>query len=196
VRGGNKSAEAIAKDVNSTLPPDVKPVKPVAESSVKRDVMHGRAGQSSAKALAKAEADLVVITKAEAVAAKGGAMSGVDITAVVHTVFVATPEQQCTRSSLVGKQQGATFLAALPTPWTALLVPARAACQAAVVAGAAATVAAGAAAAAAVADHQPPAAPSVVAAVAVTAGSVDVDFMSSAEKRTLLAKLGVSMGGE
>ena len=109
-------------------------------------------------------------------------MSGVDITAVVHTVFVATPEKQYTRSSLVGKQQGATFLAALPTPWTALLVPARAACQAAVVAAAA--------------DHQPPAAPSVVAAAAVTAASVDVDSMSSAEKRALLAKLGVSMGGE
>jgi len=123
-------------------------------------------------------------------------MSGVDITAVVHAVFVATPEKQCTRSSLVGKQQGATFLAALPTPWTALLVPARAACQAAVVAGAAATVAAGAAAAAAVADHQPPAAPLVVAAAAVTAASVDVDSMSSAEKRALLEKLGVSMSGE
>jgi len=123
-------------------------------------IVAAEATAAAAKALAKAEADLVVITKAEAVAAKGGAMSGVDITAVVHTVFVATPEKQYTRSSLVGKQQGATFLAALPTPWTALLVPARAACQAAVVAAAAATVAAGAAAAAAVADHQPPAAPS------------------------------------
>ena len=159
-------------------------------------IIAAKAKAAAAKALAKAEADLVVITKAEAVAAKGGAMSGVDITAVVHTVFVATPEKQYTRSSLVGKQQGATFLAALPTPWTALLVPARAACQAAVVAAAAATVAAGAAAAAAVADHQPPAAPSVVAAAAVTAASVDVDSMSSAEKRALLAKLGVSMGGE
>ena len=60
----------------------------------------------------------------------------------------------------------------------------------------AAREAADAAAAAAVADHQPPAAPSVVAAAAVTAASVDVDFMSSAEKRALLAKLGVSMGDE
>ena len=121
-------------------------------------------------------------------------MSGVDITAAVHD---EAPEQSCTRSSLSSKAQGATFLAALPTPWTALLVPARAACQAAVVAAAAATVAADAAAAAAVADHQPPAAPSsVVAAAAVTAASVDVDSMSSAEKRALLTKLGVSMGDE
>ena len=99
-------------------------------------------------------------------------------------------------SSLAGKQQGATFLAALSHPWTTLLVPARAACQAAVVAAGAAREAADAAAAAAVADHQPPAAPSVVAASAVTAASVDVDSMSSAEKRALLAKLGVSMGDE
>ena len=45
-----------------------------------------------------------------------GAMSGADIAAAVHAVFVAAPEQQYTRSSLTGKQQGATFLAALPTP--------------------------------------------------------------------------------
>ena len=150
--------------------------------------------------MAKAEADLVVITKAEAVdvavAAKGGTISGADIAAAVRAVFIATPEQQCTRSSLVGKQQGATFLAALPTSWTTLLVPARAACQVAVVAAGAAREAADAAAAAPVADHQPPAAPSVVAAAAVTAASVDVDSMSSAEKRALLAKLGVSMGDE
>ena len=56
--------------------------------------------------------------------------------------------------------------------------------------------AAGAAAAAAVAGHQPPVAPSVVAAAAVTAASVDVDSMSPAEKRALLALLGVSIGGE
>ena len=45
----------------------------------------------------------------EAVAAKVGAMSGADIVAAVHAVFVAAPEQQCTRSSLTGKQQGATL---------------------------------------------------------------------------------------
>ena len=123
-------------------------------------------------------------------------MSGADITAVIHAVFVAAPEQPCTRPSLAGKQQGATFLAALPTSWSTLLAPARAACQAAVVAAGAAREAAVAAAAAAVADHQPPTAPSVVAAAAVTATSVDVDSMSSAGKRALLAKLGVSMGGE
>ena len=114
----------------------------------------------------------------------------------VHAVFIAVPGQTCTRSSLAGKQQGAAFLAALPAPWTTLLPPARVACQAAAAAAAAAREAAEAAAAAAVADHQPPTAPSVVAAAAVTAASVDVDSMSSAEKRALLAKLGVSMGGE
>jgi len=136
------------------------------------------------------------ITKGEAVAANGGVMSGVDITAAVNAVFVAAPEQSSTRSSLTGKQKGAAFLAALPTPWTTLLVPARAACQAAVVAAGAATEAADAASAAAVADRQPPAAPSVAAAAAVMAASVDVDSMSSAEKRALLEKPGVSMGGE
>ena len=123
-------------------------------------------------------------------------MSGADITAVIHAIFVAAPEQSCTRSSLVGKQQGAAFIAALPAPWATLLAPARAACQAAVVAAGAAREAADAAAAAAVADHQPPAAPSVVAAGAVTAAAVDVASMSSAERRELLAKLGGFMGDE
>ena len=145
--------------------------------------------------LTKAEAD-IDITKAEAVAAKGGVMSGTDTTVAVHAVFIAVPGQTCTRPSLVGKQQGATFLAALPAPWTTLLPPARVACQAAAAAAAAATDAAIAAAAAAVADHNPPAAPSVVAAGAVTAAAVDVASMSSAERRELLAKLGGFMGDE
>ena len=135
-------------------------------------------------------------TKAEAAAAKGGAMSGADITAVIHAIFVAAPEQSCTRPSLVGKQQGAAFLAALPAPWTTLLPPARVACQAAAAAAAAATDAAIAAAAAAVVDHQPPAAPKVVAAGAVTAAAVDVASMSSAERRELPTKLGGFMGDE
>ena len=45
-RGGNRSAEEIVKDVNSKLPSDV---KPVAETSVKRDVREGRAGESPLK---------------------------------------------------------------------------------------------------------------------------------------------------
>ena len=114
---------------------------------------------------------------AEVAAAKGGVLSGADISVAVHAAFVAVPGQTCTRSSLVGKQQGAAFLAALPAPWTTLLAPARAACQAAVVAAGTARQAADAAAAAAVADHQPPAAPSVVAAGAVTAATVDVASM-------------------
>ena len=101
-------------------------------------------------------------------------MSGADNTAAVHAAFVAVPGQTCTRLGLVGKQQGATFLAALPAPWAALLAPARAACEAAVVAATAATEAAGAAAAAAVADSQPPAVPLVVAAGAATAAAVHV----------------------
>ena len=150
---------------------------------------------AAAKALAKAEADLAVI-KAEAVAAKVGGLSGADTNVAVHAVFVAVPEQTCTRSSLVGKAQGSAFLAALGFPWPALLAPARLACQAAAVAAAAATEAAEAVAAAAVADHQPPAAPSVVAAGAVAAAAVDVASMSSAEKRALLAKLGGFMDDE
>jgi len=150
---------------------------------------------AAAKALAKAEADLAVITKAEAVAAKVGGLSGADTNVAVHAVFVAVPEQTCTRSSLVGKAQGSAFLAALGFPWPALLAPARLACQAAAVAAAAETEAAEAVAAAAVADHQPPAAPSVVAAGAVAA-AVDVASMSSAQKRALLAKLGGFMDDE
>jgi len=133
---------------------------------------------------------------AEAVAAKGGVMSSAGITVAVRAVFIAVPGQTCTRPGLVGKQQGATFFAAPPTPLTTLLAPARVACQAAVVAAGTAKEAADAAAAAAVADHQPPAAPSVVAAGAVTAAAVDVASMSSAERRELLAKLGGFMGDE
>jgi hypothetical protein len=145
------------------------------------------------KAAAKAEADLVVIAAAEAVAAKGGTLSGADITAVIHAVFVVAPEQPCTRSSLAGKAKGLEFLAALPTPWAALLVPARAACVAASEAATAAKGAAAAAIVAAVADHQPPAAPSVVATGATTAAGVDLAAMSEADKRALLAQLHASM---
>ena len=65
---------------------------------------------AAAKALAKAEADLAVITKAEAVAAKVGGLSGADTNVAVHAVFVAVPKQTCTRSSLVGKAQGPASL--------------------------------------------------------------------------------------
>ena len=43
-------------------------------------------------------------------------MTGAGITVAVHAAFVAVPGQTCTQPGLVGKQQGATFLAALPTP--------------------------------------------------------------------------------
>lgn len=159
-------------------------------------IIAAEATAAAAKAVTKADADLAVIAKAEVVAAKGGDMSGADISLAIHAVFVAIPEQSCTRSSLVGKQAGAKFLAELPAPWATLLPPARAACQAAAVAAAAATEAAKAAVAAAVTDHQPPAAPSVVATGAVTAAAVDVASMTSSERRALLAKLGNFMGVE
>ena len=128
---------------------------------------------AAAKALARAEAGLVVITRAVVLAAKVGTMSPAEIAAAVHAAFVATPEKQCARPDLEGKQQGATFLAAPPAPRAALLDPARAACPAAVAAGAA-TEAADVTVAAALAGHQPPAAPSVLAAGTVTAAAVDV----------------------
>ena len=56
--------------------------------------------------LTKAEAELAVITKAEVAAAKGGVLSGADISVAVHAAFVAVPGQTFTRSSLAGKQQG------------------------------------------------------------------------------------------
>jgi hypothetical protein len=120
-------------------------------------------------------------------------MSGADITAAVHAAFVAVPDQPCVRSSIGAKAQGAAFLAALPSPWTTLLAPARVACTAALVAAAVAVSDAAAAALAAVADNQPPAAPVFVATGGATAAAVDVDAMSAAEQRALLAKLGAAM---
>jgi len=68
-------------------------------------------------------------------------MSGADITAAIHAVFVAVPEQPCTRSSLSSKAQGLTFLTALSAPWANLLAPARGACTAAIEAATAAAAA-------------------------------------------------------
>ena len=112
-------------------------------------------------------------------------MSGVDITVAVNAVFAAAPGQNFKRPSLTGKQQSAAFLAALLAPWAALLVPARAACQAAAVEryGDGGRM-----------RHQSPAVPSVVTAAAMTAASADADPISPAEKRALLGKLGVFMG--
>ena len=47
-------------------------------------------------------------------------MNGKSIELAVHAVFIAVPDQQCTRSSLVGKRPGSAYLAALPTPWAQL----------------------------------------------------------------------------
>jgi len=140
------------------------------------------------KALAKAQADLVIITNADAAAAKG-AMNGDDIQTAVHAVFIAAPGQACTRTGIKDKAQGLAFLSALPAAWIALLAPARVACTAAIVAATAGLADAAALAAAAVADHQPPAAPSVVPTGAVTAADVDVGSMTEVERRALMAKL-------
>ena len=83
----------------------------------------------ASKALAKALADLVIITNADAVAAKGGTMNGDDIKAAVHAVFIAVPGQACTRTSIKDKAQGLAFLSALPASWITLLAPARVACM-------------------------------------------------------------------
>ena len=72
-------------------------------------------------------------------------------------------------------------------PWAALLAPARAACTAAIATAAAAVAAADVADIAAVADHQPSAAPLVAAIGAAVA--VNVDAVSKADQRALLAKL-------
>ena len=101
-------------------------------------------------------------------------------------------------SSLAGKQQGATFLAALPTWWTTPSPPpARAACQAAVVAAGAATEAAEEAAVAAATDHS-----CTCRALGrrlrggVVAVARGVVSMTSAVRRELRAKLGGFMGDE
>ena len=120
-----------------------------------------------------------------------GVLNGKSTDLAVHAAFIAVPDQLCKRTSLGGKEKGRVFLAALTTPWTALLAPARAACTAAIAAAATAVAAADAAAIAAEADHQPPTAPSVAATGAAV--TVDVDAMSKADQRALLAKLTLAM---
>ena len=58
VRGGHKSAEAIVKEANAKLPPDV---KRISETSVKRDVREGRAGESPHKRGRKSEVPAALI---------------------------------------------------------------------------------------------------------------------------------------
>ena len=120
-----------------------------------------------------------------------GVLNGKSTDLAVHAVFIAVPDQLCKRTSLGGKEKGGVFLAELTTPWTSLLAPSRVACTAAIAAAATAVAAADAAAIAAEADHQPPTAPSVAATGAAV--TVDVDAMSKADQRALLAKLTLAM---
>jgi len=97
-------------------------------------ILAAEANVVASTALAKAQVDLVTITNADAVAAKGGTMNGDDIKAAVHAVFVAVPGQACTRTSIKEKAQGLAFLSALPASWITLLAPARVACTATIAA--------------------------------------------------------------
>jgi hypothetical protein len=149
--------------------------------------------EAATKALETAVENLQTVVEAEAVAAQGKAdkdLSGTGITKAIKLVYVAKPEEQtCTRSSIKGKAAGITFLASLPSPWTSLLVPARALSTTAHGAATAAISAATAAEVAAFTDNQPPAPPSVVASGATTAAAIDVGAMSEAERRELMKKL-------
>ena len=142
-------------------------------------------------ALADAEANLLVITKADVVAAKGvsvSGMTGVDIKVAVHAVFIASPQQTCTRTSIGVMAQGIAFLNALlahpPRP-RSRCVPGRGRCR-----------------------HDcggsrrcrchlcrggPPAACRALGARHRSRGAVDVDAMSKADQCALLAKLTLAM---
>ena len=135
--------------------------------------------------------DFVILTKADAVAAKGGRPER-----QVHRPGRPCrlhrgpqPDAQVDRPR--GQGEGRCVPRRAHDPWAALLAPARAACTAAIAAAAAAVAAAEAAAIVVVADHQPPAAPSVAATGAAVAENVDAE--SKADQRALLAKPTLAM---
>jgi hypothetical protein len=130
-----------------------------------------------------------VVVAAEALALQLGdkpdaAMNGKEITLAIKFVYVAVPQQSAPKSSHSTKAAGLAFLSELGARWATLLPGARAAC----VAASAAASAAVAAAAAAAASLGPVAAPTVLPA-SNSAGAVDLDAMSEAEQRALLARL-------
>lgn len=100
---------------------------------------------SATKAAAKAAADLLVVTEAEALAASDKEpkdMSDAELTTAVKFVYVAKPEQPAVRSSIKGKGEKVTFLSGLNPPWDLLVVEAHLTCAAAVTAATTAMVAA------------------------------------------------------
>ena len=120
-------------------------------------------------------------------------MKGVEITLVVKFVYVAFPLQPTPKLSHGSKAAGLPFLGGLGARWpTFLPAAARAACVAASAAASAADAAADVAAAAA-ASLGPPAAPIVLPASNTTA-AVDLDAMSEAEQRALLAPRWLASG--
>jgi hypothetical protein len=149
--------------------------------------------ETATDAAAKAAADLVVITEAENLAnsstlSDSNNMSDAQLNTAVKFIFVAKPEQPVVRSSIKGKAGKVAFLSGLTPAWHCLLAEARLTCTAAVTAASTAMDEAEAAEAAVFINNQPPAPPSVVPG-AVTADTVDVQNMSEAERRALLARL-------
>jgi hypothetical protein len=151
----------------------------------------------AAKSLAKAEADLKLVTDAEAlVAAKKDTddMSDAELTTAIKFVYVAVPAQPVVRTSFKCKAEKAAFLGSLSSCWSLLLPGVRLACDAASAAASTAMAEAIAAETAALVENAPPEAPTVAPAPrAVTAAAVDVQSMTAAEKRALLAKLADEM---
>ena len=76
-------------------------------------ILAAEANVVASKALAEAQADLVIITNADAAAAMGRTMNGDDIKTAVHAVFIAAPGHACTRTSIKDKAQGLAFLGGL-----------------------------------------------------------------------------------
>jgi len=159
-------------------------------------IVANEAKDAATKELAQAVQDLEVVSSAETVATSTGAMNGKQITTAIKFVFVAQPQQACTRTSIKNKPEGIAFLAGLTSPWQLLLPAARIKCESERLRAVAALEAATAAAAAALSDNQPPAAPTVSTNTATTADQVDVVSMTRVEKRALLAKLHAEMNKE
>ena len=146
---------------------------------------------SATKAVTKADADLLVVTEAEALAASDKAqkdMSDAELTTAVKFVYVAEPEQPVTRTSIKGKGGKADFLSGLNPPWCALVADTRLACLAAVTAARTAMEEAEAAEPAAFANNPPPA-PASIAPGPDTAAAIDLSNLGAAEMRALLARI-------
>ena len=147
---------------------------------------------AATKALELAAANEAVVVAASALALQLGdepdaVMKGAEITLAIKFVYVAFPLQPTPKSSHSSKAAGLAFLGRLCARWPTFLPAARAACVASSAAASADDATADAAAAAAE-SLGPPAAP-VVLPASNSAAAVDLDGMSEAEQRTLLARL-------